>query len=703
MTLKKTVRTTKRMRGLSSKKKKQLQWFDIRRHDFARVAMIIPIVCLGDPATNVKALMEMLREAHEAGAQFSACPELCLTGYSMEDGFFHEVLLDDAETGLGEILEQTKDWDMLIAVGAPIRWQNYLLNCAIGVYKGKILGIIPKGNLAEGGIHYEARQFDEADVVPQGSTIDFCGQTDIPIGTDILFQHHSNGHFIIGFDICEDGWTPGIGATTKAALEGAFVLANISASPAALHKPEYRQMLARMTSGTCCATRMYVSCVGESTADVTWDGHGIVACNGKILCESVRHSRKAQCIVCDIDLGSLANERRRWHGFKKCASQHRKEHSVPYRTVKFGESFSAETAGKYCHFLQDISPLPFVPSVPRVLDETCAEVSQILRSGLYYRLKLLGYDRSDKKPVIMLSGGRDSANALWVTALVMDELGRSRKDIICVTSPGFGTTPGTLKDAIDYAKALGVTIKEVPIVRQNKDDPFGIAEILLNLIGHDRKTEDITYENAQAWCRAIIGFATGSINGGLLIGTGDLSEILVGWCTMFADHAAHYGINSGIAKTLMESLLMYAADVLFVEEKGVGEIIRRICGKVPSPELKGGNKGKITQSTDSEIGPPDLRDFYGWYFLRHGTRPSTIARLAYQAFAEKYDLATIKKWLGVFLRRVFANKFKSNCLPDGPIVASVGISPRGYWRFPSDGYANAWQRNLDLVPECVCP
>ena len=698
----KNKKSNRRKRGLLAQKKKQLEWLDIRRHDFTRVAMIIPIVHLGDPQANVVSLMEILNKAHEAGTQFSVCPELCMTGYSMEDGFFHEVLLDDAEAGLGELLRQTKDWDMLIVVGVPVRWQSYLLNCAVGMYKGKNLGIVPKGELAEGGIHYEGRHFDEATVVPQGSMIDFCGQQDIPFGTDILFKHLFSRNFVVGLDVCEDGWTPGIEAATKATLEGALIIANISASPTALHKPDYRRLLARMTSGTCCATRIYVSCgPGESTADVTWDGHGIIAWNGKILRESVRHSRISQCIVCDIDLGSLANERRRWHGFKKRAGQHRLHNPIPYRVASFGQAFTPETAGKYDQFLLDISPFPFVPSDPKVLVETCGEVYEILRSGLYYRLKCLGFDRSNKKPVIMYSGGRDSTNALLVTVLVMDELGRSQKDIICVTSPGFGTTPGTLNDALDLANALGVTIKEIPIVRQGVDDPFGIAEVLLNLIGHDRETEDITYENAQAWCRAIIGFATGSINGGLLIGTGDLSEILVGWCTMFGDHASHYGVNSGVAKTLMESLLIYAADVLFAQEKGVGEIIRRICGKVPSPELKGGKKGKITQSTDSEIGPPDLRDFFGWYFLRYGTRPSTIARLALQAFAEKYDLVTIKKWLGVFLQRVCANKFKSNCLPDGTIVASVGISPRGYWRFPSDMRPTTWLRSLDLVPEDV--
>lgn len=693
----------RRKRDLLLKKKKEREWLDIRNHGWARFAMIIPLVELGNPKKNAANISVELKKAHKKGAQVAVSPELSLTGYSLEDDFFQEALLDGAEEALSVVLKATTSYDMLISVGLPVRYGCHLLNGVAVIYGGKIRGILVKEYLAEGGIHYEGRQFSSADAIPRGSVIDLCGQKAIPIGTDILFDHVSNKNMVVGFDICEDGWVPGMETATNAALEGALVLGNCSGSPAAVGKPAYRVTLAQALSGTCCALRLYVGAgFGESTQDMTWDGHAIAAWNGRILLESERFSDEPQCLVFDCDMVSLANERRRWNAFRERVKRYRRTHPVPYRKVPFGWKSSAKDNKKFQRFLADIAKYPFVPDDPVQRDENCAEVFREQRMGLRSRLKHLGFDRDKtKKLVLLLSGGRDSGLAAMGGVAVMKELGRSPKDVICVTAPGFGTTPETLQDARDLADALGVTFLELPIASRTVGSEMCIAQLLLKMIGHDGKTQDITYENAQAWARKFVGLGVAAQNNGLLLGTGDLSELLVGWCTMHADHTCHFDFNSGVPKTLMEPLLEWVARVIFADAPRVGIVIDRTCSKIASPELTGGEGGKITQSTDEKIGPLALRDFFTWYFLRFGTRPATIARLAYQAYEGTYELAEIKKWLRIFIKRVFGNKFKSNCVADGVIVASVGVSPRGYWRFPSDADPDCHLENLESVPDIV--
>ncbi len=671
-------------------------WLDVREHGFARVALIVPRVHIANPMKNAESHLELLAKVRDEGAMYALCPELGLTGYSCQDLFFQKTLQNAALDALKWILNETKDYGMLISVGMPLRISSVLLNCAVSFYKGKILGIVPKTYLPEYREFWEKRWFTSGDDV-SFVEVEILGQR-IPFGTRILYQHSDNPDFVVHTQICEDGWLR-FSPSGEAALNGATVLANLSASNITIGKAEFRRkVLGEASSGMDLSAQMYVSAgFGESTTDVAWDGDGFICERGSKVAETNRFSLEPTYLVHDIDLQQLIADRMAQGSFKDSAARLRRRMrrgEADYQLVLFGEKKSERTPKVFTDFRRNISPLPFVPAQTDQLNDRCYEVFNIQATSLARRLQYL----SGVKIVEGLSGGLDSTHALTVAVRAMDLLGRSRKDIICITMPGFGTTDGPKANALGLADALGVTISTKPITRQSETDPPGIAEMLLGLVGHDGLTQDLAYENSQAWCRKIIELTTGAVEHGLVLGTGDLSELAVGWCTMFGDHASHYGVNSGVAKTLMRFLMSWAADNIFSDQHSVRSILHDTVTLLTSPELKKAAGNKITQVTDQIIGPEDLRDFFLYWGVRFGTNPSSIARMAFHAFEGKYSLEEIVDWQRVFWKRFFASQYKRSCLPDGCKVGLVCLSPRGDWRMPSDVNESVMLADLDTVP-----
>ncbi len=635
---------------------------------FIKAGVAIPTVKVADPAYNAAQVVLQLKQAARQGVRVVVLPELNITGYTCGDLFLQPALLDSAEDALTLILHQTKMLDVVFIVGLPVRADAVLLNAAVVCYKGNICGVVPKTYLPNYNEFYEGRWFVRA-LAFAGQELTLCGQT-VPVGTDLLFQA---GGFKFGVEICEDLWAV-VPPSCQAVLQGADIIFNLSASNALVGKHAYvRQLVAQQSARGICGY-VYASCgFGESTTDVVFDSNALIFENGRELAHSARFSQAAQLVCTEIDVERLQYERRINTSFRTdCAL----ETATPYRVVQTGQA--VVPAKK---LTRPVDPMPFVPSGAQ-LGSACEEIFSIQTTGLATRLLAA----HAKTAVLGISGGLDSTLALLVTARTFDKLGWPRKQIIGVTMPGFGTTDRTYQNALLLMKKLGITVKEISIKKaclQHFKD-----------IGHDGQKHDATYENAQARERTQILMDLANQTGGLVIGTGDLSELALGWCTYNGDHMAMYGVNSGVPKTLVKSLVQWVAAHETTDKK-TQTVLADIVATPISPELLPATaKGSISQKTEDLVGPYVLHDFFLYHFLRGGCKPAKVLFLAQHAFAGQFTQAEIKKWLTVFIKRFFSQQFKRSCLPDGPKVGSVGLSPRGDWRMPSDAHATAWLKEI---------
>ena len=638
------------------------------RDGFIKVAAGTPKIKVADCDYNAGQIIVLMKEAAGQGVKVLALPELCVTGYTCGDLFLQDTLLDGAERALGRILEETRELDMVTALGMPIRRQNKLYNCAAVIHKGKILGLVPKTYIPNYGEFYEARWFATGAMeVEYGSTL--CGQN-VPLGASQIFGAQNIPGLIIGVEICEDLWAVSPPSTRLVTL-GATVILNLSASDEVAGKAEYRRQLVTGQSARLVCGYIYADAgEGESSTDLVFAGHNMVAENGVLLADK---RFGTGLTVSEIDLGRLAYERKRMNTFPR---RDRKYDGLHYGLNM--SLFSLEPSPT--SLTRTVSPTPFIPQDESHRAERCQEVLTIAALGLKKRLEHTG----SPKTVIGLSGGLDSTLALLITAKAFDMLEKDRKDILAVTMPCFGTTKRTRSNAEILATGLGADFREVNIsaaVTQHFAD-----------IGQSLEDHSVTFENGQARERTQVLMDLANRVNGLVIGTGDLSELALGWATYNGDHMSMYGVNGSIPKTLVRHLVAYEADRLGGE---VGKVLRDILDTPVSPELLPPKDGEIAQKTEDLVGPYELHDFFLYYIIRWGFPPRKVLRLAQHAFEGKYDRETLLKWLKNFYRRFFAQQFKRSCLPDGPKVGSVALSPRGDWRMPSDAAATLWLKELE--------
>ena len=659
-------------------------FLDVRTHGFARVAVCVPPVRVAEPAFNAAAHLEQLEVVHRAGAHYALCPELGLSAYTCGDLFFQDALLDGVRTALAQLAQASADWNLVITVGAPLALDGLLFNCAVTLYRGRVLAVAPKSYPPNYREFYELRWFRPA-AEARGRSIALLG-TDVPFGTDVLIRLPHLPGFVLHTDVCEDLWVP-VPPSTLAALAGATVLANLSASNITVAKWEYRQELVRGSSARNLAVQLYSAAgFGESTSDLAWDGHGMVAERGRLVAETHRFTLGGTQVVVDVDLQALAQDRMRQTSFGANA----RDHAPAMREVDCGPGADARPRATWEHLERHVDAHPFVPADPAERDVRCREVFLIQASALARRLHALPPEA--RRVVIGVSGGQDSTHALLVAAHALDLLQLGRDRLVALTMPGFGTTDRTRRNAERLARALGATFGEIPIT--------ALSEAVYAAIGHPLEQEDLTFENVQAWLRKLLLFASASQRRGIDVGTGDLSEIALGWCTYGGDHLSHYGVNAGVPKTLITYLIGWVADVIFKGDAAVQAVLRDVLATPISPELLRPRDGEIVQRSEDVVGPYELHDFFLYHLLRFGSGPRRVARLALHAFAGRYDLATIRRWLLVFVQRFFANQFKRDALPDGPKVGSGGaLSPRGDWRMPADASPALWLAEAEAVPE----
>lgn len=661
-------------------------FLDVRTHGFARVAVCVPPVRVAEPAFNAAAHLEQLEAVHRAGAHYALCPELGLSAYTCGDLFFQDALLEGVRAALAQVAQASADWNLVITVGAPLAVDGLLFNCAVTLYRGRALAVAPKSYPPNYREFYELRWFRPA-AEARARALALLGG-DVPFGTDVLVQLPHLPGFVLHTDICEDLWVP-VPPGTLAALAGATVLANLSASNITVAKWEYRQELVRASSARNLAVQLYSAAgFGESTSDLAWDGHGMVAERGRLIGETHRFMLGGTHVLVDVDLQALLQDRMRQTSFGANA----RDRAQPVRVVDCGPAADGRPRATWERCERQIDPHPFVPADPAERDVRCREVFLIQASALARRLHALPSEA--RRVIVGVSGGQDSTHALLVAAHALDLLHLERGRLVALTMPGLGTTARTRRNAERLARALGATFGEVSI--------SGLSEAVFAAIGHPPEREDVTFENVQAWLRKLLLFATASQRGGIDLGTGDLSEIALGWCTYGGDHLSHYGVNAGVPKTLITYLIGWAADVIFTGDAAVQAVLRDILATPISPELLRPLDGEIVQRSEEVVGPYELHDFFLYHLLRFGSGPRRVARLALHAFAGRYDLATIRRWLLVFLRRFFANQFKREALPDGPKVGSGGaLSPRGDWRMPADASPALWLAEAEAVPEHV--
>jgi NAD+ synthase (glutamine-hydrolysing) len=685
-------------------------FFNLYTHDLVRVAVAVPRVRVADPAWNAEQTLALLGEAHARGALLALFPELGLSAYSCDDLFHQRALLDATEAALQRVLSASAALPVIAVVGVPLcRWDR-LYNCAVVAYRGRVLGVVPKTYLPNYREFYEARQFTPGEDRP-GSSIQIGEQRDIPFGTRLLFCPSELPKFRFHVEICEDLWVP-IPPSSGAALAGATVLLNLSASNVTVAKAEYRQLLVASQSARCVAAYLYSAAGhGESTTDLAWDGHGLICENGSLLAESQRFSLEPQLLCTELDLERLSQERMRQNTFAGNAAQHRDER-LPFRPVGF--SIEVPAAERLLP-LRRWERFPYVPADARQRDERCAEVYQIQVQGLVQRLESSGFERV----VIGVSGGLDSTQALLVCAQAMDQLRLPRRNILAYTLPGFATSAATLEQARAIMAALDVDAGEIDIrpscqqMLADIDHPFARGE----------PVHDVTFENVQAGERTSHLFRLANFRRALVIGTGDLSELALGFCTYgVGDHMAHYAVNASVPKTLLRYVIRWVSETNQLGQQ-VGGALARIVAMPSSPELVPvaaavpGVEGKPAfQDTELATGPYELQDFHLYYTLRFGYRPSRVAFLAWCAWGahqagtepasdgaprNTYSLSQIKQHLGSFLQKFFAqSQFKRSCIPNAPKVGSGGsLSPRGDWRAPSDGSAAPWLADLARVPD----
>ncbi len=632
-------------------------------HGFVKVAAVTPKIKVADTKYNVLTICEKLEEAYARGAKVIVFPELCITGYTCGDLFLQSLLLDEAKKALLQIAAATENKDALVLVGLPIEKDGKLYNVAAVLQDGEVLGMVPKANIPTYAEFYEGRHFAEGNsqVVSY-----FLDGEEIPFGTNLLFQCENVPGLVVGCEICEDLWVANPPSTNHA-LMGATLIANLSASNETVAKNEYRQMLVKSASGRLFCGYVYASAgEGESTQDLVFGGHNLIAENATILAESKRFM--GESIYGDIDVQRILMERRRMGIFGK-------EPVMAYTIVPF--SLDVEET----RLDRKFDSMPFVPRDEEQKSKRCEEILSIQAYGLKKRYEHIGA----KTAVLGISGGLDSTLALLVTVRTFDMLGLDRKGIVAVTMPGFGTTDRTYDNACKLVRTLGATLEEVSI----KD----AVTLHFKDIGHDINNHDVTYENSQARERTQILMDIANRVGGLVIGTGDMSELALGWATYNGDHMSMYGVNAGVPKTLVRHLVKYYADTC--GNKELTEVLLDVLDTPVSPELLPPVEGKITQKTEDLVGPYELHDFFLYYMLRCGFAPDKLFRVAKEAFVGLYDDATILKWLKTFYRRFFAQQFKRSCLPDGPKVGSVGVSPRGDLRMPSDACARIWLDQLE--------
>jgi NAD+ synthase (glutamine-hydrolysing) len=676
-----------------------MNFASLYRHGFARIAAATTRCVLADPMANATAILAMAQQADERGAAAIVFPELALSGYAIDDLLLQDPLLDAVEAATANLLRESTTLRPLLLVGAPVRYRGRLYNTALAIQGGRLLGVVPKCHLPNYREFYERRHFASGQGT-QGGQIRLAGQ-EAPFGPDLLFTAEDVPGLTIHAEICEDLWVP-LPPSGQGALAGATVLANLSASNITVGKAETRRLLAQSQSARCLGAYIYAAAgAGESTTDLAWDGQLSIFENGAILAESERFPESGQLILADIDLDLLRQERARQGTF----DDNRRLHEAGFRT----QSFRLDPPKGDLGLERAIERFPFVPANAERLHQDCYEAYHIQVSGLARRLEATG-----GKLVIGVSGGLDSTQALVVAAKAMDRLGRPRTDILAFTMPGFGTSEGTRGNAHKLMSALGVTARELdirPAARQMLADlghPFGRGEPVY----------DVTFENVQAGLRTDYLFRAANHHGGMVLGTGDLSELALGWCTYgVGDQMSHYNVNGGVPKTLIQHLIRWSiSSGQFPAE--VGETLQSILDTEISPELIPAEDGQPIQSTEAKIGPYALQDFNLFYTLRYGFRPSKIAFMAWHAWHDAgrgawppgypadarpaYDLPTIRRWLEVFVARFFGfSQFKRSAMPNGPkVVAGGSLSPRGDWRAPSDATAKVWLEELRRnVPE----
>lgn len=651
-----------------------------------KVATALPRVEVANVTFNTQDIENLIVKAEGKGVEILCFPELALTAYTCQDLFAQQLLLDEAEQGLLKLLELSRNVQLAVVVGLPVSHRGMLFNCAAVVQQGKIFGLVPKTYLPNYHEFYEKRWFSSASALSHNESIRICGQTTV-IGVEQLF-HINDATF--GIEICEDLWAP-VPPSNNLALQGAEIVLNLSASNDLVGKTDYVRQLVKGQSARCHCAYLYAGAgFGESTQDLVFGGRAFIAENGTILAESNQFSLEPQLIISEVDVELLRSERRSNTSFSQSIAQQTAQ-QTPFRVAEL-EMVLREQAPARTY-----DPLPFVPQGAQ-LATRCHEILNIQSLGLAKRLK----HTHTNHLVVGISGGLDSTLALLIAVHTFDLLGLERKGIVGITMPGFGTTDRTYNNALLLMKELGITIREIPIaaaVRQHFAD-----------INHNEEVHDVTYENSQARERTQILMDVANQVGGMVLGTGDLSELALGWATYNGDHMSMYAVNASIPKTLVKHLVRWVADNLM--EAGCHDVLLDIVDTPISPELlPADQQGQITQKTEDLVGPYELHDFFLYYTLRYGFKPSKIFRLAVSAFSTSdaarnvcsYPETTIAHWLHVFFRRFFQQQFKRSCLPDAPKVGSCSLSPRGDWRMPSDASANIWLAECEHLLQAYAP
>ena len=643
------------------------------KHGFITVAAAIPSVKVADCDYNEKQLESLIAQAEGKGVEIIVFPELCITGYTCQDLFGQQLLLEEAEKAVLKLLDFTRSLDIIAIVGLPVVCGDLLLNCAAVIQKGDLLGLIPKTYLPNYSEFYEKRWFASAQDLDD-TDLPFAGKTMHVSAEPTLFRTCDGVHF--GVEICEDVWAPAP-PSNHLALSGAELIFNLSASDELIGKHDYLKSVLAQQSARTMTGYVYSGCgYGESTQDVVYGGNAMIYENGKLLVEADRFSMEPQMMITQIDVEKLRTERRTNSTYVNA------QHSYSAKIIN-----AHGIQPRDFQLIREIDAHPFIPKTAD-MKQSCEEIFSIQVMGLAKRIE----HTHSKKVIVGISGGLDSTLALLVCVKTFDKLKMDRKGIVGVTMPGFGTTDRTYNNAINLMKSLGITLMEISIakaVTQHFKD-----------IGHDAAVHDVTYENSQARERTQILMDLSNQLGGLVVGTGDLSELALGWATYNGDHMSMYGVNASVPKTLIQYLVRYVAEVERKEKDGqkTYEILMDVVDTPISPELiPADENGNIKQKTEDLVGPYELHDFFLYYFLRFGFRPQKIFLLAQQAFKGSYDDVTIKKWLTTFLRRFFAQQFKRSCLPDGPKVGSVSLSPRGDWRMPTDASSAMWLKECEML------
>ena len=633
---------------------------------FIKIAAATPLVCVAEPQRNAAEVARMAAEADRRGVSLIVFPELCMTGYTCGDLLLQDRLLDEAERAVAALASATAGLGLVAVVGCPVRRGTSLYNCAVVLHGGKVAGIVPKQWVPNYGEFYEKRWFCTGYDVAGCEPLSFAGQETV-FGNRLLFR---TADVTFGVELCEDLWAP-MPASTGLALGGAEVVANLSADNETLRKHAYLRSLLKVHSAQTLTAYVYASAgFGESTTDTVFAGKGLVCECGELVAESRRFQLEAAITYADIDIERVRSERRSNMTFGTAAGTAR----AGYVTI------AIDAPNREPVVERRVNPLPFVPSADEA-DEVCGEAFEIQATALAKRLKQIGC----RSVVIGVSGGLDSTLALLVCRKTFDKLGLPAEGITAVTMPGFGTTDRTYNNALALMRALGTTVREVSI----KDACLGHFKD----IGHDVTVHDTTYENAQARERTQILMDIANQTGGIVIGTGDLSELALGWATYNGDHMSMYGVNAGVTKTMVRAIVAHVAST--ASDKAVGAILMDIIDTPISPELLPGEGGNdVKQKTEDIVGPYELHDFFLYHILRHKSSPAKVLFLARLAFAGTYDEATIRRWLTTFIKRFFTQQFKRSCLPDGPKVDAVSLSPRGDWRMPSDVSSGAFISDL---------